>query len=96
MLILLHGADSFRSQKQLAQIIRAFKKKKNGAVIVIEADGFTVDAFGHHLATQGLFTADKLIILKDIEQKRAGQSFLHDGPLNGPISDDGCSGLYVR
>jgi DNA polymerase-3 subunit delta len=69
MIILLHGNDSFRSLQQLHRLTRSFKEK-GGAVIVIEAEDFTIDSFRHHLSTQGLFSSDKLIILKDIAAEK--------------------------
>ncbi len=70
MAILLHGNDSFRSLQQLHKLIRSFKAKKNGAIVVIDAEDFTVDSFRRHLSTQGLFSSDKLIILKDIAAEK--------------------------
>lgn len=66
MALLLFGEDTFRSHEKLHKVITAFQDKKNGSVVTIDAEHFSIPTFNIHLFTDNLFTQEKLIVVKNL------------------------------
>lgn len=66
MIIIIHGKDTYRSLRKLGEVRSAFCAKTNGEAICIDGETITKEALNHRLKTDGLFSRDKLIIIKDM------------------------------
>ncbi len=64
--MLLYGKDTSRSLQKLAEIRFDFTEKIRGEIIVFENETTHCDTLRRYLQTDGLFSSDKLIILKNV------------------------------
>jgi DNA polymerase-3 subunit delta len=65
MITLLFGKDSFRSHVHLQKLIMT-ESEKGADIVLFDEDTFDIYSLYHHLRTQGLFTKEKLIVLKHV------------------------------
>ncbi|OGY72434.1 MAG: DNA polymerase III subunit delta [Candidatus Jacksonbacteria bacterium RIFCSPLOWO2_02_FULL_44_20] len=66
MIMLLYGKDTSRSLQKLAEIRFDFTEKVRGEIVILENETTSCDTLRHHLQTDGLFSSDKLIIIKNV------------------------------
>ncbi len=76
MLMYLHGEDEYRSEEALRGYVAAFQKKHDPAglsVAKLDGERITAEALQRALATQGLLTSRRMIVIRDLARNKKAE-----------------------
>jgi len=82
MIILLHGADSFRGRQKLNLMVEQFKKQRDpqgNNVVKLEGDKITIDELDSMISSQSLLAERRLLVIENLfnhKQKNVFESIL--------------------
>ncbi|MBI3115537.1 MAG: DNA polymerase III subunit delta [Candidatus Kerfeldbacteria bacterium] len=80
MLIYLRGEDDYRSEEALKALVGAFKEKHDPlgmSVTALDGEALTPDDLERALTTQGLLSAKRLVVIRDLVKNRRKETLDH-------------------